>query len=80
MKKFITEVGVVLKLEHPVPFYCDNTGVVAQAEEPRSHHKFKHILRWFYLIRKIVERQDVIIERVDIKNNIVDLFTKTLSL
>ena len=62
MKKFIIELGVVLGIEQPVPLYCDNTRVVAQAKKSRSHHKSKHILRWFHLFWEIVERCDVIIE------------------
>ena len=80
MKKFIIELGVVSEIEQPVPLYCDNIEAVAQAKEPRSHHKFKHIIRWLHFVRKIVKRCDVIIERVDIKNNITDLFTKILSM
>ena len=45
MKKFIIELGVVLGIEQSVPLYCDNMEIVAQAEESRSHYKFKHILR-----------------------------------
>ena len=78
MKKFIIELGVVLEIKNPVPLYCDNTGAVAQAKEPRSHYKSKHILRCFHLVREIIERQDVVIERVETKNNIADLFTKAL--
>ena len=78
MKKFITELGVVPKIESLVSLYCDNTGAVAQVKELKSHHKSKHILRCFHLICEIVERQDVVIERVDTKNNIVDPFTKAL--
>ncbi|XP_057975475.1 secreted RxLR effector protein 161-like [Malania oleifera] len=44
MKKFITKLGVVPSLEGPVPLLCDNTGAIAQAKEPRSHKKSKHIL------------------------------------
>ena len=62
MKKFNTELGVVPEIKNPVPLYCDNTRTVAQAKEPRSHHKSKHILRRFHLVREIIERQDVIIE------------------
>ena len=80
MKKFITELGMVSEIEQSVPLYCDNTGAIAQAKKQRSHHKSKHILKWFHLIRKIIERHDVIIERVDIKNNIADLLTKALSI
>ena len=63
-----------------MPLYCDNTGAVTQAKEPRTHHKSKHILRWFHLIREIVKRHDVIVERVDLKNNITDPFIKALSM
>ena len=80
MKKFITELDVVSKIEQPVLLYCDNTGTVAQAKESRSYHKSKHILRWFHLVWKIIERRDVIIEWVDIKNNIADPLIKTLSM
>ena len=60
MKKFILELGVVMRIEQSVPLYCDNTRPVAQAKEPRHRYKFKHILRWFHLFREIVERHDVI--------------------
>ena len=80
MKKFIIELGVVLRIEQLVPLYCDNIGAVAQAKEPRSHHKSKHILRWFHFARKNIERCYVIVERVDTKNNIADLSTKILSM
>ena len=50
MKKFITKLGVVPEVEEPAPLYCDNTGTVIQAKEPRSHQRSRHILRHFYLI------------------------------
>ena len=78
MKKFITELGVISEIENLVPLYCDNTGVVAQTKELRSHHKSKHILRHFHLICEIIERQDIVIEQVETKNNIADPFTKAL--
>ena len=56
MKKFITELDIVLEIENLVPLYYDNTGVVAQAKELKSYHKSKHILRHFHFIREIVER------------------------
>ena len=80
MKKFISKLDVVSKIEQPVPLYCDNTGIVAHVKESRSHHKSKHILRWFHLIWKIVKKCHVIMEQVDRKSNIVDPFIKILSL
>ncbi|VFQ85135.1 unnamed protein product [Cuscuta campestris] len=42
IKKFISELGVVPSINDPIPLFCDNTGAIAQAKEPRSHQKTKH--------------------------------------
>ena len=39
MKKFITDLDVVPSIRKPIEVFCDNTGAIAQAKEPRSHHK-----------------------------------------
>ena len=79
MKKFITELGVVLSILEPISLLCDNNRAIAQAKEPRSHQKSKHILRCFHLIREIAAREDIIIEKVSSENNIADPLTKPLS-
>ncbi|KAK1683719.1 hypothetical protein QYE76_044567 [Lolium multiflorum] len=43
MKRFIVELGVVPSALDPLVIYCDNTGAIANAKEPRSHKKLKHI-------------------------------------
>ena len=80
MKKFIFELGVVPSIEESVPLLCDNNGAIAQAKEPRSHQKSKHILRKYHLIREIKELGDVKIEKVDGKENAADSFTKALGI
>ncbi|KAJ0467877.1 putative RNA-directed DNA polymerase [Helianthus annuus] len=65
MKKFITDLDVVPSIKKPIEIFCDNTGAIAQAKEPRSHHRAKHILRKFHYIREIVERGDIVISKVD---------------
>ena len=79
MKKFITELGVIPSCVDPVTLYCDNNGAIAQAREPRSHQKSKHILRRFHLIREIIDRGDIVVERVSSNNNITDPLTKVLT-
>ena len=37
IKKFITELGAVPSIVHPIPSYCYNNGSIAQVKEPRSH-------------------------------------------
>ncbi|RVW12263.1 Retrovirus-related Pol polyprotein from transposon TNT 1-94 [Vitis vinifera] len=80
MKKFISELGVVPSIEEPIPLLCDNNGAIAQAKEPRSHQKSKHVLRRYHLIREIIERGDVKIEKIDGKENAADPFTKALGI
>ena len=48
LKKFIGELGVVPSIANPIALYCDNNGAIAQAKEPRSHQRSKHILRKFH--------------------------------
>ena len=59
--------------------YCDNNGAIAQAKEPRSHQRSKHILRRYHLIREIIDRGDIKICKVDTNDNIADPLFKALS-
>ncbi|KAL4272076.1 hypothetical protein GQ457_13G016580 [Hibiscus cannabinus] len=79
IKKFISELGVVPSISDVVGLYCDNNGAIAQAKEPRSHQRSKHILRRFHLIREIIDRGDVEICKVHTDDNIADPFTKPLA-
>ena len=78
IRKFISELGVVPSASSPLDLYCDNSGAIAQAKEPRSHQKSKHILRRFHLIREIIDRGDVKICKVHTDLNIADPLTKPL--
>ncbi|KAK8679994.1 hypothetical protein V6N13_108949 [Hibiscus sabdariffa] len=79
IKKFITELGVIPSIADAVDLYCDNNGAIAQAKEPRSHQRSKHILRRFHLIREIIDRGDVEICKVNTDDNIADPLTKPLA-
>ncbi|KAL9225049.1 hypothetical protein vseg_001019 [Gypsophila vaccaria] len=79
IKKFVTELGVVLSIANALVLNCDNSGAIAQATEPRAHHKSKHVLRKFHLIRAIIDRGDVTICKVDTDANVADPLTKSLS-
>ena len=76
-KKFITALGIIPSISDPVNLYCDNTGAIAQAKEPRSHQRSKHILSHFHLIREIIERGDIKICRVPTNDNVTDPLTKS---
>lgn len=78
IKKFVSDLGVVPSITNPVEIYCDNNGAIAQAKEPRSHQRSKHILRRYHLLREIVERGDVKICKVATDDNVADPLTKPL--
>ncbi|WVZ89576.1 hypothetical protein U9M48_035958, partial [Paspalum notatum var. saurae] len=56
----------------------DNIGAIAQAKEPRSHQKSKHMLRRYHLIREIIDRGDVKICKVHTDLNVADPLMKPL--
>ena len=64
----------------PVLLYCDSTGAIAQAKEPRAHQRTKHILPQYHLVQKITERGDIDLQKIDEKKNLADPFTKALSI
>ena len=75
-KKFATEIEVMPS--DAIPLYYDNNGAIALAKEPRSHQKFKHIERWYHLIRDYLEKGYVDVKRVDSVDNAVDSLMKLL--
>ncbi|KAL0394485.1 UNVERIFIED_CONTAM: Retrovirus-related Pol polyprotein from transposon TNT 1-94 [Sesamum latifolium] len=79
MKNYFQELGVVPSIAEPVVIFCDNNGAIAQAKEPRSHHRYKHILRRYHLLRETVSRGDYRMDQVSSAENTVDTLTKSMS-
>ena len=70
--------GVVTSIENAIPLYCDNTGAIAQAKEPRAHQKSKHVERKYHIIREIVSRGDIFVCKVPSEDNVADPLTKAI--
>ena len=49
------------------------------AKKQRSHQKSKHIERHYYIIRKLVGKGDVVIQKVASADNVTDPQTKALT-
>ncbi|KAL0289502.1 UNVERIFIED_CONTAM: Retrovirus-related Pol polyprotein from transposon TNT 1-94 [Sesamum radiatum] len=79
MKNYIQQLGVVPSIAEPVVIFCDNNGAIAQAKEPRSHHRSKHILKRYHLLREMVGSGDVRMDRVTSAENMADPLTKPVS-
>jgi hypothetical protein len=80
IKKFMIELGVVPSVQGPMEIYYDNNGAIAQAKEPRSHQKNKHILRKYHLILEYVDEGEIKLCKIHTDLNVADLLTKPLSL
>ena len=78
MKQFMMDLGVVPSALNPIALFCDNTGAIALAKEPRFHKKTRHVKRCFNLIRDYVEGEDVNICKVHTDLNVADPLTKPL--
>ena len=50
LKNFLLDLGVVPSAQSAITLYYDNSGAVANANEPRSHKRGKHIKRKYHLI------------------------------
>ncbi|KAK1652501.1 hypothetical protein QYE76_070306 [Lolium multiflorum] len=78
MKRFIVELGVVPSALDPLVIYCDNMGAIANAQEPRSHKRLKHIKLRYHSIREYIEDGEVKICKVHTDLNVADPLTKAL--
>ncbi|KAK1644565.1 hypothetical protein QYE76_062370 [Lolium multiflorum] len=72
MKRFIVELGVVPSALDPLIIYCDNMGAIANAQEPRSHKRLKHIKLRYHSIREYIEDGEVKICKVHTDLNVAD--------
>src|SRR3954468_22444747 len=78
MKEFIMELGDVPSALDPMDIYCGNMDAIANAQEPRSHKKPKHIKLSFHAIREHVQDGEIKICKVHTDLNVADPLTKPL--
>jgi hypothetical protein len=78
MKQFMTDLGVVPSALDPMTLFCDNTGAIALAKEPRFHKRTRHIKRRFNSIRDAIKEEDINICKVHMDLNVADPLTKPL--
>ena len=64
LKNFLLDLGVVPSVQSAITLYCDNSGAIANAKEPRSHKRGKHIGRKYHLIHEIVSRGDAVVSQI----------------
>ena len=78
LRKFLSDLKVILGMNRPITFYCDNTSAIANTKDSRHHKRSKHIDRKYHIIRSFVESGDVAVVKIASEDNQADPFTKTL--
>jgi hypothetical protein len=78
IRNFVSKLCVVSSASSPIDLYCDNSGAIAQAKEPRAHKRAKHVLRNYHVHCEIIGRGDVMVCKVHTDHNIADPLMKPL--
>jgi hypothetical protein len=71
-------VGMKVEIKDPMVILCDNTNAINISKNPVIHTKTKHIAIKYHFLRELVQDKEVRPEYVNTKEQIVDIFTKTL--
>ena len=79
IRKFASQLGVVPSIESLIPLFCNNNGAIAFPKEPRSHQKSKYIERHYHIIRELIGKGDVLVQKVASANNATDPLTNALT-
>jgi plasmid replication initiation protein len=62
-----------------VTLYCDNQSTIRLAENPVFHARTKHVEVHYHFIREKVLQEEIELKHVNTKDQVADLFTKSLS-
>jgi len=77
MKKTLQDLQV--KFDDHIPVFCDNFHAIIISKSLMMHSKTKHIPIKYHFIREKVTQKNIKLEYVGTKEQIFDIFTKTLS-
>jgi hypothetical protein len=76
MKQTLTDIQVVY--DEPIPIYFDNTSAISISKNHMMHSKMKSIPIKYHFLQEQVAEKNIRVEYVCTKEQVVDIFTKTL--
>ncbi|GJX08139.1 hypothetical protein Tco_0196071 [Tanacetum coccineum] len=77
--KFISGLGIVLKINEPIKMLCDNSAALLIANEPGVQRGARHYHRRHHYVRECIELGEINLCKVHTDDNLADPFTKALS-
>jgi len=75
MRQQLSDYGLMLDY---IPICCDNTSAINLSKKPIMHSRTKHIEIRHHFLRDHVQKGDCVLEFVETKNQLADIFTKPL--
>jgi hypothetical protein len=78
LQKLLLDLGQLVDV--PVVIYCDNIISILLVNNPVYHARTKHIEVHYHFIREKVLAKEINLIHVSIENQVVDIFTKALSI
>ena len=76
MKRILKDIEIVF--EELVIIYCDNTSTVSMSKNHVLHSKTKHISIKYHMLREKVADNEIRLEYVSTKDQIVNIFMQLL--
>jgi hypothetical protein len=76
MKQTLTDIQV--DYNEPIPIYCDNTITISISKNSVMHSKTKNTLIKYHFLREQVGENNIKVEYVGTKEQVVDIFKKLL--
>lgn len=76
VRQLFEQIGI--PFTDPLTLHCDNQGAIATTKAEQTHKATKHIDVRIHSIREHIERKLVVMDYVPSKQNLADVFTKSL--
>jgi transposase InsO family protein len=76
LRYLLTELGISQR--KPTVIHCDNKGAIRLALNPGTHQRTKHIDIKHHFIRELIDRNVIVLEYVQSRMQLADVFTKGL--
>ncbi|KAH9782717.1 Integrase catalytic domain-containing protein [Citrus sinensis] len=76
LKGLLGDLGVI---QENIAVFCDNQSVIFLAKNQTYHARTKHIDVKYHYVREIIEGGDVLLKKIDTKDNPSDMLTKVVS-
>lgn len=76
LQGLLDDLGVV---QEQIPVHCDSMSAIYLAKNQVHHARTKHIDVRFHFVREIIEEGDILLVKIDTKENPADMLTKVVS-